>query len=185
MCTWSSDIEMSIYHKIYLNRCMKHVDLKDAAAAGPATTRHLLHSPNSFKQWSRSHSKINNSIQNNCTNTTQDPTLLLRSGHKQEEPLAGQSTEDSALASSAGPWLSLLAIFWFPAGDPWENFGLFCRPGHFSFWNVFFRGVTFYLYFHGVICIIYSEKGRRIKVWKFFSDFSQVKIHSIRKCFCS
>lgn len=97
---------------------MKHRDLKDAAAAGPATIRHLLHSPNSFNQWSRSHSKINNSIQKNCTNTAQDPTLLPRSGHKQGAPSAGQSTEDSALASSAGPCVSPLAFFWFPAGDP-------------------------------------------------------------------
>lgn len=97
---------------------MKHMDLKDAAAAGPATTKHLLHSPDSFNKWSRSHSKINNYIQNNCTKTTQDPTHLLRSGHKQEAPLAGQSMEDSGLASSAGPWLSSLAFFWYPAGDP-------------------------------------------------------------------
>lgn len=97
---------------------MKHRDLKDAAAAGSAITRHLLHSPNGFNQWSRSHSKINNSIKNNCTNTTQDPTLLLRSGHKQEAPSAGQSTEDTALASSADPWVSPLAFFLLPAGDP-------------------------------------------------------------------
>lgn len=94
---------MSICHKIILYRCMKHMDLKDAAAAGPARTRHLLHSPNSFNKRSTGHSKLNNFIQNNCTKTTQDPTSLLRSGHKQEAPLAGQTMEDSVLASSAGP----------------------------------------------------------------------------------
>lgn len=97
---------------------MKHMDLKGGAAAGPATTRQLLHSPNSFNRWSRSHSQINNSIQNNCTKTTQDPTHLLKSGHKQEAPLAGQDIEDSALASSAGPWLSPLAFFWYAAVIP-------------------------------------------------------------------
>lgn len=94
------------------------MDLKDAAAAGPATTRRLLHSLNSFNKWSGSHSQINNSIQNNCTKTAQDPTRLLRPGHKQEAPLAGQSIEDTALDSSAGPWLSPLAFFWYPAVTP-------------------------------------------------------------------
>lgn len=89
---------------------MKNMDLKDAAAAGPATTMHLLHSPNSFNKWSRSHSKINNSIQNNCTKTTQDPTHFLRSGHKQEAPSAGQSTEDSGWPAQLAPGSPLLPL---------------------------------------------------------------------------
>lgn len=55
---------------------------------------------------------------------------------------------------------------------PWWDLGLFCHPGDFSFWYIFFRVVTLYLHFHWVICIIYGKKERRIKVCKSFSDFS-------------
>lgn len=89
---------------------MKNMDLKDAAAAGPATTTHLLHLPNSFNRCSRSHSKINSSIQNNCTKTTQDPTRVLRSGRKQEAPSAGQSMEDSGWPAQLAPSSPLLPL---------------------------------------------------------------------------
>lgn len=163
---------------------MKHMDLKGGAAAGPATTRHLLHSPNSFNRWSRSHSQINNSIQNNCTKTTQDPTHLLKSVHKQEAPLAGQDIEDSALASSAGPWLSPLAFFWYAAVIPEGILFYSVVRATFPFEMFSLEWSRFTIISMGSSASSTARKKEGLKFAK-SSDFSQVEIQNVRKCYCS
>lgn len=113
-----------------------------------------------------------------------------RSLHRQEAPLAGQSTEYS-LSCSAGLWLSPFVILQHPEDNPQWYLGLLCHPGCFCLCYIFFRVITLQLHFHRVICVIYVKKERKIKVCSLndlsrtrANNDSNVKLKHARKYFC-